>query len=205
MDKQFSPSAARNTEPILAALRPRLPVSGHALEVASGTGQHIAAFARAFPKLDWTPSDPDPAARASIAAHVAEAGLANLQTPLDLDVSDSEWPEAVDARLDVMVAINLLHISPWAATLGLMAGAGRLLAPDGRLFIYGPFSRGGDYLAQSNVQFDAALRQRDPSWGLRDADDVAAAARAKGLALADVIAMPANNLMLVISKSEVAG
>jgi len=205
MDKQFSPSAARNTEPILAALRPRLPVSGHALEVASGTGQHIAAFARAFPKLDWTPSDPDPAARASIAAHVAEAGLANLQTPLDLDVSDSEWPEAVDARLDVMVAINLLHISPWAATLGLMAGAGPLLAPDGRLFIYGPFSRGGDYLAQSNVQFDAALRQRDPSWGLRDADDVAAAARAKGLALADVIAMPANNLMLVISKSEVAG
>lgn len=205
MDKQFSPSAARNTGPILAALRPRLPASGRALEVASGTGQHIVVFAEGFPGVDWTPSDPDAMARVSISTHVAEAGLANLQAPLDLDVSDPGWPKAVDAGLDVMVAINLLHISPWVATLGLLSGAGRLLAPDGRLFIYGPFSRGGDYLAQSNVQFDAALRQRDPSWGLRDTNDVAAAARAKGLALADVIAMPANNLMLVISKSEAAG
>jgi len=201
MDKQFSPSAARNIEPILAALRSRLPGSGRALEVASGTGQHIAAFARAFPGLDWTPSDPDAMARASIAAHVAEAGLANLRVPLDLDVSDPAWAEAVDAPFDVMVAINLLHISPWQAALGLLSGAGRLLAPDGRLFIYGPFSRGGDYLAQSNVQFDSALRQRDPSWGLRDVDDLAAAARAEGLGLADVIAMPANNVMLMLTRA----
>jgi len=201
MDKQFSPSAARNIEPILAALRSRLPGSGRALEVASGTGQHIAAFARAFPGLDWTPSDPDAMARASIAAHVAEAGLANLRAPLDLDVSDPAWAEAVDAPFDVMVAINLLHISPWQAALGLLSGAGRLLAPDGRLFIYGPFSRGGDYLAQSNVQFDSALRQRDPSWGLRDVDDLAAAARAEGLGLADVIAMPANNVMLMLTRA----
>jgi SAM-dependent methyltransferase len=201
MDKQFSPSAARNTEPILAALRPRLPASGRALELASGTGQHIAAFAAAFPRMDWTPSDPDPAARASIAAHVAEAGLANLHAPLDLDVIDPAWPEAVEAGLDVMVAINLLHISPWAATLGLLSGAGRLLAPEGRLVIYGPFSRGGDYLSQSNVQFDAALRHRDPSWGLRDVDDVATAARAEGLDLAEIIAMPANNLMLMLTRA----
>lgn len=200
MDKQFSPSAARNTEPILAALRPRLPASGRALEIASGTGQHIAAFASAFPGLEWTPSDPDPTARASIAAHVAEAELANLHAPLDLDVVDPSWPEAVEVGLDVMVAVNLLHISPWGATLGLLSGAGRLLAPDGRLFIYGPFSRSGDYLSQSNVQFDAALRHRDPSWGLRDVHDVAAAARAKGLGLAEVIAMPANNLLLMFSK-----
>ncbi|RIA56136.1 DUF938 domain-containing protein [Dichotomicrobium thermohalophilum] len=201
MEKQFSPSAARNTEPILAALRPRLPASGRALEAASGTGQHIAAFASAFPGIDWTPSDPDPTARASIAAHVAEAGLENLHAPLDLDVTDPAWPETVDAGLDVIVAINLLHISPWAAALGLLAGAERLLAPNGRLFIYGPFSRGGDYLSQSNVQFDASLRHRDPSWGLRDVDDVAAAARAEGLDLAEVIEMPANNLMLLFSKS----
>ncbi len=201
MEKQFSPSAARNTEPILAAMRPRLPVSGRALEVASGTGQHIAAFATAFPGLDWTPSDPHAAARASIAAHVAEAGLANLRPPRDLDVTDPGWAEAVEAGLDVMVAINLLHISPWEATLGLLAGAGRLLAPDGRLFIYGPFSRGGDYLSQSNVQFDASLRYRDPSWGLREADDVAAAASAEGLDLGEVIAMPANNLMLMVARA----
>ncbi len=201
MDKQFSPSAARNTEPILQALRPRLPASGRALELASGTGQHIAAFARTFPALDWTPSDPDPAARASIAAHVVEAGLANLHPPRDLDVTDPAWTEAGEVGLDVVVAINLLHISPWEATLGLLSGAGRLLAPQGQLFIYGPFSRGGDYLSQSNVQFDAALRQRDPGWGLRDVDDVAAAARAEGLALAEVIAMPANNLLLMFSKS----
>jgi len=201
MTKQFSPSAARNTKPILAALRPRLPASGRALEVASGTGQHIAAFAKAFPGLDWTPSDPDAVARASITAHVAEAGLANLHPPRDLDVTDPAWPEAVEDGLDVMVAINLLHISPWDAALGLLSGAGRLLAPDGRLFIYGPFSRGGDYLAQSNVQFDSALRQRDPSWGLRDVDDLAAAARAEGLGLAEVNAMPANNLILMFARA----
>jgi len=201
MDKQFSPSAARNTEPILKAMRPLLPASGRALELASGTGQHIVAFAEAFPGLDWTPSDPDTTARASIAAHVAEAGLANLHAPLDLDVTDPAWPEAVDAGLDVMVAVNLLHISPWTATLGLLSGAGRLLAPEGRLVVYGPFSRGGDYLSQSNVQFDASLRYRDPSWGLRDVDDVAAAARAEGLALSEVIAMPANNLMLMLTRA----
>jgi len=200
MDKQFSPSAARNTEPILAALRPRLPASGRALEVASGTGQHIAAFAAAFSGLDWTPSDPDPAARASIAAHVAEAGLANLHPPLDLDVTDPGWADAVEPPYDVMIAVNLLHISPWEATLGLLAGAGRLLAPDGCLFIYGPFSRSGDYLSQSNVQFDASLRARDPGWGLRDVDDVAAA-RAEGLDLVEVIAMPANNLMLMLTRA----
>jgi len=199
MDKQFSPSAARNTEPILAAMRPRLPGAGRALEVASGTGQHIVAFADAFPALDWMPSDPDPVARASIAAHVSEMGLANLHPPLDLDVTDPAWPETVDAGLDVMVAINLLHISPWDATLCLMSGAGRLLAPDGRLFIYGPFSRGGAHISESNVQFDASLRYRDPSWGVRDVDDLAAAARAEGLDLSEVIAMPANNLLLMLT------
>jgi hypothetical protein len=202
MDKQFSPSAARNTEPILVALHPRLPASGRALELASGTGQHIVAFAEAFPGLNWTPSDPDAMARASIATHVAEAGLANLRPPLDLDVSDPAWPKAVGAGLDVIIAINLAHISPWTATLGLLSGTARLLAQEGRLFIYGPFARGGDYLSQSNVRFDAALRQRDPRWGLRDVDNVAAAARAEGLALAEVIAMPANNLMLTISNRE---
>ena len=201
MDKQFSPSAARNTEPIVAALRPRLPQSGRALETASGTGQHIVAFAEGFPGVNWTPSDADGAARASIAAHIREAGLANLHPPLAIDVTDPAWPEAVEPGIAVMVAINLLHISPWAATPGLLSGAGRLLAPEGRLFIYGPFARGGDYLSQSNVQFDAALRHRDPSWGLRDVDDVATAARAEGLALAEVIAMPANNLMLVLARA----
>jgi hypothetical protein len=203
MTKQFSPSAARNTEPILAAMRPRLPASGRALEVASGTGQHIAAFADAFPGLYWTPSDPDPMARASIAAHVVEAGLTNLHPPLDLAVSDPAWPEAVARPYDVMVAINLLHISPWEAALGLLAGAGagRLLTPEGQLFIYGPFARGGDYLSESNVRFDASLRYRDPSWGVRDVDDVATAARVEGLQMAEINEMPAHNLMLILKRS----
>jgi len=201
VEKQFSPSAARNTGPILAAMRPRLPSSGRALEVASGTGQHIVAFAKGFPGLEWMPSDPHRAARASIAAHVAETGLANVHPPLDLDVSDPAWPEAVEPGFDIMVAINLLHISPWAATLGLMSGAGQLLGPSGRLFIYGPFSRGGDYLSESNVRFNASLRYRDPSWGVRDVDDVATAARAEGLQMAEINEMPAHNLMLILKRS----
>ena len=201
MDKQFSPSAARNTEPILAALRSRLPETGRALELASGTGQHIVALAEAFPAVEWTPSDPEPAARASIAAHVREAALANLHPPRDLDATQPWWAESVELGLNGIVAINLLHISPWEATLGLLSGAGQLLTPEGRLVIYGPFARSGDYLSQSNVQFDASLRYRDPGWGLRDVDDVAVAARAEGLELAEVIAMPANNLMLVLARA----
>ncbi|MFP3921664.1 MAG: DUF938 domain-containing protein [Dichotomicrobium sp.] len=201
MDKQFSPSAARNTGPIIAALRGRMPEAGRALEVASGTGQHIVAFAEGFPGLDWTPSDPDPAARASIAAHVGEAGLANLNPPLDLDLTKPAWPEPVRPGLDVMVAINLLHISPWAAALGLLSGAGRLLAPDGRLVIYGPFAHGGEHLSEGNVRFDASLRCRDPAWGVRDVGDVADAGKAEGFDLAEVIEMPANNLMLILARA----
>ena len=130
MDKQFSPSAARNTEPILAALRSRLPETGRALELASGTGQHIVALVEAFPAVEWTPSDPDAAARASIAAHIREAGLANLSPPLALDVIDQAWIETVEAPLDVMVAINLLHISPWGRDAGLVV-RGRTVASAG--------------------------------------------------------------------------
>ena len=205
--KGLAPAAARNVGPIIERLAERLPERGRALEVASGTGQHIVAFARRFPGIDWTPSDPEPAARESIAAWIAESGLVNVGTPLDLDVAVAGWEAAVAAGAaapgppgwDALIAINLLHISPWAASEGLLAGAARLLAPSGRLFVYGCFTRGGRHLSDRNVEFDRSLRARDPRWGVRDVDEVAAAAERHALGLEEALTMPANNLMLVLA------
>jgi len=197
--KQFSPSAERNTQPITARLTERLTGQGRALEIASGTGQHSVAFAEALPDIDWTPSDPHPAARASIAARIAESGRSNLQAPLAIDVTNPGWTDAVTPGLTAIVAINLLHISPWEATLGLLSGSRALLDPGGQLFVYGCFMRDARHLSQSNVDFDASLKARDPRWGVRAVEDVAAAAAKEQLALTDVIEMPANNLMIVLA------
>jgi SAM-dependent methyltransferase len=197
--RQFSPSASRNAAPIVSVLTRHLPPRGRALELASGTGQHAVAMARAFPGTDWQPSDPHAAARASIAAWAAEAGLANLCTPLDLDATDPAWADAVPSGLTAVVAINLVHISPWTATEGLLAGAARLLAPEGRLCVYSPFRRDGDIVSQSNADFDASLRARNPQWGIRDTVDVTRAARHAGLSLVQSVEMPASNTMLVLA------
>jgi len=193
-----SPSTARNREPILAALRPHLPDHGLVLEVAAGAGEHAVHMAKALPHLTWRPTDPDSEALASIAAWRAYAGLPNLLEPLRLDAADPDgWPvEAAGA----VVNINMIHISPWAATLGLMAGAGRVLPRGGALFLYGPYVETGAPTAASNLDFDASLKRRNPAWGLRRLDDVKAAAVAQGLTLAARIEMPANNLSLVFRK-----
>lgn len=193
-----SPAVARNTGPILEVLRAHMPGRGWVLEIAAGSGEHAVAFAAALPGLDWRPSDPSAEARASIAAWAAAASLPNLRAPLALDVLDpATWPEG---PLQAVVCINMIHISPWAATEGLMALAGSRLAVGGLLVLYGPYREAEVPLAASNAAFDESLKSRDPAWGLRDRDAVAAAAKAEGLALTRRIGMPANNLMLLFRR-----
>lgn len=190
--RRSAPAALRNREPIAEVLRDWLPDSGMVLEVASGSGEHAVHFARAFPQLDWQPSDVDRDALDSIAAWRAEAGLANLRPPLALDVAAPDWPIE---RADALLSVNMVHISPWSAALGLISGAARLLDPGAPLILYGPWLEEGVEPAPSNVAFDADLRGRDPAWGLRTVESFAAAA-ASAFALEGRRAMPANNLML---------
>jgi SAM-dependent methyltransferase len=198
--KQHAPATERNREPIREVLARELPASGIVLEIASGSGEHAIAFARAFPSITWQPTDPDERALASIAAWRAEAALPNLAAPVKLDVT-AAWP--ID-HADAIVCINMVHIAPWEAALALFAGAGRLLAPGALLFMYGPYRFSGAFTAPSNEAFDASLRARDPSWGVRDVDDLRTAAEAQGLALRDTVALPANNHVLVFRRSAVA-
>lgn len=195
--KQTAAASERNRGPILEVLSPLLPEAGRILEVASGPGVHVVAFAEARPDLDWQPSDPDPRARASIAAWIADTGLANIAPPLDLDVTRPDWPDDAVGPFDGLVTINLLHVAPWAACEGLMAGAARLLALGALLFVYGPFMRDGRHNSEGNRQFDRSLRAQDPALGLRDLNDVADCAAHSGLALESVVEMPANNRSLV--------
>jgi hypothetical protein len=198
--RQYAPAAARNAGPICAVLRRYLPASGTILEIGSGTGQHVVAFAAAQPQLSWQPSDPDPAARASIAAWAIDSALANIRPPLDLDVFVANWERAFRGALQGIVCINLLHIAPWAVCAGLMTGAGRLLGPAAPLCLYGPFKRGGRHTAPSNARFDRYLRAYDPAWGVRDLEAVVDSAAGHGLDLVDVMPMPANNLSVILRR-----
>lgn len=193
--RRHAPATERNRGPILDVLRRVLPSEGLVLEIASGTGQHAAFFAEALSGVVWQPTDPDPDARASIDAWREHAGLANLRPALALDVTREPWPVE---RAEAVVCINMIHISPWECTEALMRHAARLLPEQtGVLFTYGPYKRGGGHTAPSNEAFDESLRMRDPSWGIRDVDDVAEAASRHGLELDEIHEMPANNLSLV--------
>lgn len=196
-----SPSAERNKEPILGVLRGVLPASGTVLELASGTGQHVVHFAAAWPGLVWQPSEADPGRREILAARVAAAGLANVAPPLALDARALPWPVA--GPVDAVLAINLIHIAPWAVTLALMEGAAGVLAtrPAGVLVLYGPYREGGVHTADSNASFDARLRGEDPEWGVRDLGEVAAVAARHGFAAPAVTRMPANNLTVVFGRA----
>lgn len=197
--KRHAPATLRNRDAIAAVLADWLPPSGTVLEVASGSGEHAVHFAAAFPHLVWQPSDPDPDALTSIAAWSAEAGVPNVAVPAILDASARDWPiEAANAIL----CINMVHISPWAATLGLFAGASRLLSAGAPLILYGPYLEADVPTAESNLAFDASLRARNSEWGLRDLDSVKAAAAEAGLSFAERRAMPANNLMLLFAGSD---
>ena len=193
-----SPATARNRDPILAVLREALPPAANVLEVASGAGEHAVWMARGLAGVTWRPSDPDPRARASIAAWRDAEALPNLEPPLALDAGDpATWPAG---PFDAVVCINMVHISPWTATGGLMAGAGRVLRPGGVLFLYGPYVEDDVETAPSNLAFDADLRRRNPAWGLRRLEDVEALAQGCGLVLVRRVSMPANNLSLVFER-----
>jgi SAM-dependent methyltransferase len=195
--RRHAPAASRNQAPLTAALADLLPAAGRVLELASGTGQHAAHWAQAFPSVRFQPSDPEPAARRSIAAWAAHAGVANLLPPLALDVMADGWWRDAPGPWDALVAVNLLHISPWRASRGLFEGAGATLESQGRLVLYGPFAEAGMLEPESNRAFDAALRAQNREWGVRDTRELAALAAPLGLRLGHRIAMPANNLVLV--------
>jgi SAM-dependent methyltransferase len=191
----------RNRQPILEILRRVLPPTGLVLEIASGTGQHVAFFARQLPALRWQPSDPSPLHLDSIRAWTVASGVDNVAAPLQLDVEVAPWPVA---HADAILNINMIHIAPWSAAEALFRGAAQLLPPGGVLFLYGPFKREGRHTADSNARFDERLRAEDPRWGVRDLGDVQSLAAAAGFAAPEVIAMPANNLSLVFHRSGAA-
>ena len=189
---------ARNREPILEVLRRVLPPRGLVLEVASGSGEHAAYFAKRLPTLLWQPTDPDPRALASIAAHRAAGDAPNLLSPLWLDAMSEQWPVQ---RADALVCINMIHIAPWHVSESLMAGARRTLTPGGVIYLYGPYKIDGRHTAPSNAEFDQSLRARNPEWGIRDLADVTALAARHGFVLAETVPMPANNLSVIFRLS----
>jgi SAM-dependent methyltransferase len=195
--RQYRPHVARNRDPILEVLRRILPPTGLVLEVASGSGEHAAYFAVKLPVLNWQPTDPDPEALASAAAHCAAASVPNLLPPLLLDVMAERWPVE---RADVVICCNMIHIAPWAACEGLVAGAARTLTPAGLLYLYGPYKVGGEHTAPSNRDFDLDLRVRNPQWGIRDLGDVTVLAERHGFKLAETVPMPANNLSVIFRR-----
>jgi SAM-dependent methyltransferase len=196
--RRTAPHVARNAAPIVDVLRDVLPAQGLVLEVASGSGEHVLHFARAFPDLLWQPSDAEPAALRSIEAWREGEGLPNLLAPVALDAASLPWP--VD-QADAILCINMVHISPWAATLGLLNGAGRLLASGAPLYLYGAYRREGVPTTPSNEAFDTSLKARNPEWGVRRLEDVTAEADRRSLCLERVVEMPANNLSVVFRRA----
>ncbi len=195
--RRVAPHVARNAGAIVDVLGGILPDSGVVLEVASGSGEHAVHFARAFPHITWQPSDPDPVALRSIDAWRSSEGQPNLLQPVELDAATDVWPVS---HADAMLCINMVHISPWAATQGLMRGAGRLLAAGAPLYLYGPYRQQGVPTAPSNEAFDLSLKTRNPEWGVRHLEEVTREAERNGLALEAVVPMPANNLSVIFRR-----
>jgi SAM-dependent methyltransferase len=192
--RKHAPATLRNRDAITEILAGRLPAEGLVLEIASGSGEHVVHFASCFPKLQWQPSDPDPHALASIEAWGQDIPTENLMPPLRIDAAADRW---AIGTADAVLCINMSHIAPWEATLGLIAGARRVLPPGGPLILYGPFTQADVATAPSNVAFDLSLRERDEKWGLRAAEDVIKACREHGFGPAELLPMPANNLALI--------
>lgn len=201
-DRQYAPATQRNREPILATLKKVITRPSKILEIASGTGEHAVFFAANFPLCHWIPSDLNPSAKNSIIAWKSENNVENLALPLTIDVGRDNWNEQIsDQNIDVIVNINMIHISPWSACVGLIEGAAKVLPAGGILYLYGPYKRNGKHTAISNANFDLNLRDRNPAWGVRDLEAVIDIARIANLQLQQVIEMPANNLSVIFIKS----
>jgi hypothetical protein len=196
-DRQYAPATVRNRDFILDVLRDVLPKTGLILEIASGSGEHIVHFAKNLPSLVFQPSDPDADARLSVAAWVKATDVSNVRSPIALDASNPVWPIA---SADGIICINMIHISPWEATVGLINGAAAVLPPGSPLYLYGPYISEGFATAPSNQAFDRSLRDRNPNWGLRDLEAVAAIAQSVGFSAPVITEMPANNLSVVFHR-----
>jgi SAM-dependent methyltransferase len=197
--RRFAPAAMRNREPIWGVVKRHMPASGLVLEIASGSGEHVVHFARSSTQaLVFQPSDPDPSALASINAWVQSEGLVTVRPALQLDAAADDWPIA---SADAIICINMIHIAPWAATVGLMRGAARILTPGGVLYLYGPFRRDGAHMAPSNADFDADLRTRNAAWGVRDLEAVTALAVSEGFSEPSIEPMPVNNLSVIFRRA----
>lgn len=204
--RRYAPATERNREPILAVLQQVLPPTGTILEISSGTGEHSIFMAPQLAPRYWLPSDPNPEARASIAAWQQSVPCDNIYPPIDLDASSSEWSiesgsvpihDLTQQPITAIVNINMIHIAPKSAYLGLFAGAQRILPIGGILYLYGPFKQGGVHTAPSNEAFDASLRSQNPEWGVRDLEEIITVAQSHNLALQKVYPMPANNLSVI--------
>lgn len=196
--KRHAPATLRNREPILDVLRAHLPDHGTVLEVASGSGEHVAYFAARLPGLRWQPSDLDPAALTSIDAHVSDSDVGNVARAIELDASLEAWPIL---HADAILCCNMIHIAPLAAQTGLLRGAARVLVAGAPLVLYGPFREAGAHTAESNAAFDASLRERNPAWGVRNLDDVLHEAAGVGLLHERTVVMPAENRCVILRRS----
>jgi hypothetical protein len=197
-DRQYAPATLRNRQGILKILSEVLPLGSNVLEIASGTGEHATFFTSQLESCHWIPSDVDPLALASIIAWQKVCPVENLELPLLINVIQENWQqEVLHHEINAIVNINMIHIAPWQAWLGLINGANQLLPEGGILYLYGPFKRNGEHTAPSNERFDRSLRDRNPLWGVRDLEEIIATAAAQNLTLQQVIAMPANNLSVI--------
>ena len=199
--RQYASATQRNRQPILEVLLKILPAQGNILEIASGTGEHGIFFAPRLTPHQWIPSEPNPLLRASIAAWQDKFPAENLHSPLDIDARNERWSiEDLETKIDAIVNINMIHISPWNACLGLMLGADRVLSSGGILYLYGPFKRNGKHTAPSNQAFDRSLKASNPEWGVRDLTEVTKVAENHSLELKEIISMPANNFSVIWRK-----
>ena len=199
--RQYAPATQRNRDPIFDILVAVLPPTGNILEIASGTGEHAVYFAPKLKDHQWIPSEPDEMRRQSIEAWRQFNPSSNLANPKNINVLNSDWTEPLkELEITAIVNINMIHISPWEACLGLMQGAGNLLPLGGVLYLYGPYKQGGKHTAPSNQIFDQSLRAQNKSWGVRNLEDVIEIAQQQGLNLVKTVSMPANNLSVIFHK-----